>query len=179
MISLSLLLLSSVYILDEGSKHSIVANPIVLSVELKVLMFQEQMTTNIRWNLIQRLSIEESTTKHCMLIQNKLTKETMNREVTKTTCSKRERNRGKIKRHQNTNYIIQEWTKNGNIILQTSYRVGYILTKLGQLPFMLFTKIAYTSLYKRLMWIHPLDDCVRQGRRKREKQHKDRACVSI
>mgnify|MGYP007059648464 CR=1 len=44
------------------------------------------------------------------------------------------------KRHKDTNCIIP----NGNNVIssQSGYEVGYILTKLGQLPFMLFTRIA-------------------------------------
>ena len=47
-----------------------------------------------------------------------------------------------------THYIIQDFSynNNGNIMFKVGYKLGYILTKLGQLPFVLFTKIAYTSL---------------------------------
>ena len=38
----------------------------------------------------------------------------------------------------------------------TNYKVGYILNDLGKMPFMLFTEITYTSLYKGLMLICPI-----------------------
>ena len=44
------------------------------------------------------------------------------------------------KRHKDTNCIIPNG--NNDIILQSGYEVGYILTKLWQLPFMLFRRIA-------------------------------------
>ena len=43
------------------------------------------------------------------------------------------------------------YNNNGNINIKLGYKLGYILTKLGQLPFVLFTKIAYTSFYNGIM----------------------------
>ena len=59
----------------------------------------------------------------------------------------RERGGGGTERHE-IQLIIQNGKYN---IFKLGYKLGYILTKLAKLPFVLFTKIAYTSLYNGIM----------------------------
>ena len=60
-------------------------------------------------------------------------KETNNRYIIEKICNKGENERGKL-RGTKTNGSY-------NITLQTSYKVGYILIELGQIPYMLFIEI--------------------------------------
>ena len=62
-----------------------------------------------------------------MLVDNKWMEETMNREITETTC-KEDAREGK-----------QRGTKIQTVLFKNH---EWQLTKLGQLPFMLFTRIA-------------------------------------
>ena len=64
------------------------------------------------------------------------------------------RERGKKHRGtKNTNFVLPTRTSNdnNNLNVQTSCKVGYILTKLGQSPFMLIIEITYPSLYKEIV----------------------------
>ena len=63
-----------------------------------------------------------------------------------TQDHKREREREREEKDRHTNVTIYysecELRKNGNIHVQWGHKVGYVLTKLGEQPFMLFTRIA-------------------------------------
>ena len=87
--------------------------------------------------ILQFMIILSTKIVHTMYMMKRVGRYQWKLEKKHTHTHNTKRHKIQIVSFKNGNYNI-----NDNIIIQSGYRIGYILTKLGQLSFMPFTRIA-------------------------------------